>query len=176
MDKRKNAQVTQGNLIEIRHYDHKKYLERIEHLCKGFHSLYLFSGTSPVGDDRIDINPNSNATILDDVFLFLEKARPNVWQRILYDPPFECYNPNRAVWENAIKKGILPESSRHSIYFGHPHEWRGRIFELLPIGGIAIGKINATTTQKMAKFPNFTIWWLEDSRPNVTIFREDYKH
>ncbi len=51
--------------------------------------LHLFSGGSEIGDVRVDINPNSNATHKVDAFEFLKSAesrRP--WKWVIGDPDY----------------------------------------------------------------------------------------
>lgn len=51
--------------------------------------LHLFSGSSMIGDVRVDINPDSNATHKVDVFEFLKSDESqSLWKWVIADPDY----------------------------------------------------------------------------------------
>lgn len=59
--------------------------------------LHLFSGNSDIGIERIDLNPNSNATIKIDVFEFI-KTNKKQFNTILLDPIY-CHEERVEIWK-----------------------------------------------------------------------------
>ncbi len=64
--------------------------------------LHLFSGKSKIGQIRIDINSESNATIIQDVFEYIEKNKPKI-NTILLDPIY-CAEQRQEIWKNKYSK------------------------------------------------------------------------
>ena len=73
--------------------------------------LHLFSGVSEIGKYRVDINPNSKANIIEDVFEFIEDCQLE-FNTILLDPIY-CNEHREEIWRtkyydnNAIDKEKL---------------------------------------------------------------------
>ena len=53
--------------------------------------LHLFSGSSRIGDERVDLT-NPNATVNQDVFVFIMGER-RTWKWVLADPPYDMVRP-----------------------------------------------------------------------------------
>lgn len=70
--------------------------------------LHLFSGMSEIGNIRIDINPNSRATIIEDVFEYIQDCS-EVFNTILLDPIY-CSEERQEIWKEKYSKlGIKKE-------------------------------------------------------------------
>lgn len=73
--------------------------------------LHLFSGNSIIGNIRVDINPNSKATKIKDVFEFIQEKQKIKFNTILLDPIY-CSEERQEIWKNkyetlGIKKNEL---------------------------------------------------------------------
>jgi len=55
--------------------------------------LHLFSGSSKIGDVRIDLE-KSEATNNINVFDYIKQEQPKHWLWCLLDPPYNIYNPH----------------------------------------------------------------------------------
>ncbi len=66
--------------------------------------LHLFSGKSTIGDIRIDLNPDSNATHLVDVFEAIKRIDNNSYNinTILMDPIY-CSEQRKEIWREKYK-------------------------------------------------------------------------
>lgn len=64
--------------------------------------LHLFSGASLIGEFRIDINSNSKATIIQDVFKFIKKCNIK-FNTILLDPIY-CNEHREEFWRSKYCK------------------------------------------------------------------------
>ena len=61
--------------------------------------LHLFSGNSDIGKIRIDINPNSKATKIQDVFEFIQKKQKTPFKTILLDPIYSS-EERQEIWKD----------------------------------------------------------------------------
>jgi len=176
LDGRKNAMVRVQDMIEMRYIDNTTITQQIKNWGIGRHVIYAFSGMSLNGQVRIDINPNSNATLNMDVFEWLEKAKLGCADMIVIDAPFVLYNApgiNYSVWEKAIKDGLIPESMKKSKYWGHPNEWQRAFWNLLEPGGLLVMKRPIVNINVLSKLP--VLYYVHDSRPSAVIVRLDQK-
>ena len=67
-------------------------------------TLHLFSGSSDVGDERIDYS-HEKATIRDDVFHFIRNDK-RTWKFVVIDPPYELENPMKYDKPKAISSDV----------------------------------------------------------------------
>ena len=72
--------------------------------------LHLFSGNSTIGKNRVDINPNSKATIIQDVFKFIQEKEQDIeFNTILLDPIYSS-EARQNLWKDKYSKlGIKKE-------------------------------------------------------------------
>ncbi len=93
---------------------HAKEEEIIRYYMKS-PCLHLFSGSSKLGDVRVDLNPKSNATHIQDVLEFLEQNTQS-FETVILDPPY-----NKTAIEKYAKDSGLPEEK-----FFFPDNFRHR--------------------------------------------------
>jgi len=180
-DGRRNARVENQEWIDLRWIDSKSFDNYLRTLSMMFENVcYLFSGTSTIGDD---INRDSNATIFEDVFRFLDNCRPGIIDCFIVDPPKVLYEaPGKpcsdgtpySVWEAAIKNVTLPAEMKKSELWGHNMLWQGKVYDLVKPGGLVISKRNTVTNcNTMSKVP--FMWYVHDARPSAFLVRIDKK-
>lgn len=183
-DGRRAARVENQEWIDLRWIDSKSFDNYLKWLAMMFENVvYLFSGTSLIGNIRVDINRNSNATLFQDAFTFLDNCRPGIVDCFIADPPKVLYEaPGKpqasgtpySVWEASIKNGTLPVEMRKSELWGHNMLWQGKMYELLKPGGLVVTKRNTVTNcNTMAKIP--LMWYVHDARPSAFLVRIDKK-
>lgn len=148
-DKRKNVTKQPRGKIHHPQHIHADYLEYwINDFTVDGSLLNHCCGSSELGQVRADIDPNSNRTIHGDLFKSLADFKPNSFDYVYCDPPFEIYNTgkNRFRWQ----------------------------FDLFKICRIALITRRPKVTVNMpSKWHDYII--AEDSRPSFTILRIDYK-
>ena len=72
----------------------------------GSHCLHLFSGTSKIGEVRIDLE-RPEATHNQNVFEFIKSPEAQKqWKWCLLDPPYNIYNPNQDLKDYAEVSSI----------------------------------------------------------------------
>lgn len=172
-DGRRNALVKNQRWIEMGYIDNISMDNYIKFVSKDKYSIYGFSGQSELGTLRIDFRKDTNANLIGDFFVLLDEIKNNSVDVFIVDPIFDLYNSNPKVWSSLIKKGMLPESTRHTKYFGHCHEWQRAVFEKVKPGGIMISKRNMPNTNVLTQLPQ--MFYVCDSRPMAHIVRIDHK-
>lgn len=172
-DGRRNALVKKQRWIEMGYIDNISMDDYIKFIIKGKYSVYGFSGQSTLGTVRIDFRKDTNATLIGDFFVILDEIKDNSVDVFIIDPIFDLLNPNPNVWLSLIKKGLIPESTKHTRYFGHPHLWQGEVLKKVAPGGIMISKRNIQNTNTLTNNPQ--MFYVFDSRPMAHIVRIDHK-
>ena len=119
--------------------------------------LHLFSGKSEIGDIRVDISPESNATIIQNVFDYIKENRPKV-NTILLDPIY-CSEDRQELWrEKYSKLGIKKE-----LLYIYPYDTRktkklwNYFLEILPLR-IIIKSLNHYTIPGYKLLQGFDIY------------------
>jgi hypothetical protein len=170
IDGRKNANVKRGHVIRMQDI-HSDYLEFFESdLVAGEHCLNVCSGSSMVGDIRLDIDEKTNRTRFGDLFEVYKQFEPNSIPFVICDPPFNYYNPN----SNIIKKkgneliGVMPglDKPEQLAYL-----WQ---FQLMNIASkCLILRRNLIMANIPARFKEYRL--IRDSRPGATILEVLWK-
>ena len=167
MDRRKNANVTKGNIFKME-WIHSDYLETfLKHLILIHGSkdvLNLCSGSSRFGSERIDIINNSNVTTKRDMFEFLRNAK-RMFDFIYIDPPFKYYNPGCK--EISINYPKTPG-------YGDPFEWQYQALSLAKKALILKRNLIMTNwSGNVSKFQEYFL--IRDSRPSAQILEVIWK-
>lgn len=85
-------------------------VERQIKMVIGSPCLHLFSGTSRIGDVRIDLE-RPEATVNQDVFEFIRTDKRE-WPWVLADPPYDVARPERTLKGYASTKSFLGDVYR----------------------------------------------------------------
>ncbi len=176
MDGRTNARVKKQTFEEMVYIDSISMDHYIDYQIKGKQfTVYAFSGQSTKCDLRIDWNETSNANMIADFFQVLSTMAPNSIDVLVLDPIFEIYyNPNKAVWEKAVRDDRIPASMKDfPDWFGHPNKWIHAAFEKVKPGGLLIQKRDIRNINGLSKNP--TLFYVHDARPMAYIVRVDQK-
>ncbi len=144
----KIAQYKKGNIWHP-DYLHTDYLEFwLKDFTRNGSTLNVCCGFSEIGDVRVDISSESTRTMEGDLFKLSELFRPNQFDYVYIDPPFEKYvtGPDRFKWQfDAFKIARKALITRRT-------------------------KVNVNMP---SKYHEYII--AEDSRPSITLLRIDYK-
>lgn len=144
----KIAQYKKGKIYhpEWMHTDYFEYWLR--DFVKDGSCLNICCGYSEVGDVRVDISPDSTRTMDGDLYNLLATFRPEQFDYVYIDPPFEAYvtGPNRFRWQfdafKICKKALITRRT----------------------------KVNVNMPSRFHEY-----FILEDDRPSLTLVRADYK-
>jgi len=174
-DGRRNALVKNQQWNELVYIDSMSMDQYIEAMTRGKKfTVYGFSGQSTQCTLRIDFDKDSNANLIDDFLVALQKIPDNSVDVFIVDPIFEIYyNPNAAVWLKAIRDGRIPETVNGSGFLGHPNAWQAAVFAKVKPGGMMISKRDIRNTNVLSKEPQ--MFYVHDARPMAYIVRIDQK-
>lgn len=106
-----------------RHNYNGAFPENVETVIKNLvrsPCLHLFSGTSKMGDVRVDIE-RKEATINMDVFEFIKtKEAQKQWKWCILDPPYLIYNPEQDLKDYGNKTAVsasIPKRNAFAKFF-----------------------------------------------------------
>ena len=150
-DKRANAKIPidKGRIYMNREWIHSDYLEYwLKLFCSDGSLLNVCSGSSQIGDVLADIDPETNRTTHADLFKILDYFKPNSFDYVYCDPPFNIYTSG----DNRFR-------------------WQYELFSLCRIALITRRpKVNVNMPSRKHQYVI-----CEDSRPSLSLLRIDYK-
>lgn len=148
MNKKQQAQYRKGQIYNV-NWMHTDYLEYwLQQFTIQGSTLNVCSGMSMIGQVRVDKDPETNRTMDGDLFHLLDYFKPNQFDYVYVDPPFNVYTSgmNRIRWQfdafKICKKALITR--------------RPKVTANIP-----------------SKYHDYII--AEDTRPSLTILRVDYK-
>jgi len=122
------VEIEQGRRLEFGGYNNSGYpggfpsrvAKRIESIVQS-PCLHLFSGSSRVGDERIDIS-HPNATINANVYDFIQ-TDPRMWKFVVLDPDYHVSRKDVKLRVHGLKESVggnkLAEALLKQYFQGH---------------------------------------------------------
>lgn len=97
---------------------HPNVAKKIELIIHKKYCVHLFSGSSKLGDVRVDIE-NPNATINDNVYDFIQnyKLPNNTYSILLLDPDYHIKRANLKLKPHGIKKSLAGNVLAHKLIY-----------------------------------------------------------
>lgn len=201
IDGRKNADVP-GRILQA-NWMHGNMVEDFLHDVTAGHSVANFGcGSSMLGYPRIDIDPDTTRTMDGDVFDALDFFRPNQFEYVFADLPFDMLNSNSTlIRQYAIKFGLVPEIQFNDrifrmiqekqqqlrklekeiddLNFQYRHRMGGQLAQKWQFDLFKLAKKGLITRRNLininlpSRYHEYYV--IEDHRPSMTLLRIDWK-